>query len=166
MDFDEYVRRQRTPLLRFAMVLTGQPWLADDLVTDALGRAFEQWERIGGLDDPHAYVRRMIVNAFLSRRRRVARQSAWDDAAAAALVVDDRTGEHAERDAMLQRLERLPRKQRAAVVLRFYTGLTDADIAEQLGCRPSTIRSQISRALNALRIDMTTSTLRPFEETP
>jgi RNA polymerase sigma-70 factor (sigma-E family) len=165
VEFDDYVRRQRTALLRFAMVLTGQPWLADDLVTDALGRAYEQWERIGGLDDPHAYLRRMIVNAFVSRKRRSARQSAWDDAAAASLVVQDRTGEHAERDAMLQRLDRLPRKQRAAVVLRFYAGLSDTDIAAQLGCRPSTVRSQISRALTTLRIDMTTPVLRPSEET-
>lgn len=167
MDFDDYVRRQRTPLLRFALVLAGQPWLADDLVSDALGRAFEQWDRIGVLDDPHAYVRRMIVNAFISRKRRAARHSAWDDAAAASLIVPDPTREHAERDEMLRRLDRLPRKQRAAVVLRFYAGMSDDEIATLLGCRPSTIRSQISRALTALRIEMTTTpALRSSEETP
>jgi RNA polymerase sigma factor (sigma-70 family) len=59
---------------------------------------------------------------------------------------------------MIQRLAGLPRKQRAAVVLRYYAGLPDAEIAVQLGCREPTVRSQIHRALAALRIDMTADT--------
>jgi RNA polymerase sigma factor (sigma-70 family) len=58
---------------------------------------------------------------------------------------------------MIRRLASLPRRQRAAVVLRYYAGLPDAEIAIQLGCRETTVRSQISRALAALRIDLTTN---------
>ena len=54
---------------------------------------------------------------------------------------------------MIRRLEQLPRRQRAAVVLRYYLGLSDAEIAEHLGCRQGTVRSQISRALATLRLD-------------
>jgi len=73
MDYTDYVAAQRRALLRFATVLTSQTWLADDLVTEVLGKAYERWDRIGSLDEPNAYVRRMIVNEYLSWRRRLAR---------------------------------------------------------------------------------------------
>jgi DNA-directed RNA polymerase specialized sigma24 family protein len=68
MEFAEYVARQRPALMRFAMVLTCRTWLAEDLVSDVLGRAFERWERISGMDEPNASVRRM-VGVSLCRRR-------------------------------------------------------------------------------------------------
>lgn len=153
MDFDEYVARQRQPLLRFATVLTGQAWLADDVVSDVLGRAYERWDRIGGLDEPNAYVRRMIVNEYLSWRRRLARTAPHADLEPFTSHVPDSAQAQAERDVMLRRLARLPRRQRAAVVLRYYAGLSDADIAAHLGCREPTVRSQISRALSTLRVE-------------
>jgi RNA polymerase sigma-70 factor (sigma-E family) len=153
VDFSEYVRRQRPALMRFATILTSQTWLADDLVSDVLGRAYERWDRISQLAEPHAYVRRMVVNEYLSWHRRLARTSPRADLDAA--PVGDGADEHADRDAMLHRLAQLPKRQRAAVVLRFYIGLPDAEIAEHLGCREVTVRSQISRALAALRLDRT-----------
>lgn len=152
VDFDDYVVRNRRALKRFATVLSGQTWLADDLVADVLGRAFERWDRIGALADPHAYVRRMIVNDYLSWRRRLARVTPRAEIDAS--VVPDAAQEHAERDAMIARLARLPRKQRAAVVLRYYAGMSDADIAAVLGCQEITVRSQISRALGSLRLSL------------
>ena len=152
-DFDDYVAGRRRALLRFATVLCGQPWLADDIVSDVLGRAFERWQHIGALDEPHAYVRRMVVNDYLSWRRRLTRTTPQADLEPVLRVVDDGASAHAERDAMIRRLDALPRKQRAAVVLRYYAGLDDADIAAHLGCAPSTVRSQISRALVSLSLD-------------
>ncbi len=154
MEFGDYVREQRPALLRFATVLTGQAWLADDVVSDVLGRAYEKWDRIGSLDRPHAYVRRMIVNDHLSRRRRWRRTTPVADVDHASATAPDHGEQYAERDAMIERLRRLPRKQRAAVVLRYYSGLSDAEIAEELRCGPSTVRSQISRALTSLRITL------------
>jgi RNA polymerase sigma-70 factor (sigma-E family) len=158
MEFSEYVRTQRRALLRFATVLTGQTWLADDVVSDVLGRAFERWDAIAALAQPHAYVRRMIVNEYLSWRRRSQRSSPYLDLDEHSAHLADGTEAHAERDAMIARLGRLPRRQRAALVLRYYQGLSDAEIAAELGCRQSTVRSQISRALNSLRIDITEPT--------
>lgn len=153
MEFDEYMRTQRRALMRFATVLCGQTWLADDLVSNVLGRAYERWDRIGTLAEPHAYVRRMLVNEHLSWRRRLR--------PVRAIVVDedepavaDGTDAHAERDVMIARLSRLPTKQRVAVVLRYYAGLSDAEIAAELGCAQSTVRSQIARALRTLRLDL------------
>jgi RNA polymerase sigma-70 factor (sigma-E family) len=160
-DFEAFVRQRRGALMRFATVLTGRPWLADELVSDVLGRVFEKWARIGGLDQPNAYVRRMIVNDYLSWRRRLARTLPRADLEP---LMNDGDGldaavVHAERDAMLQRLARLPRRQRAAVVLRYYGGMADSEIAAELGCRETTVRSQISRALTALRIDLDSNSI-------
>ncbi len=154
MDFGEFVNRQRPALMRFATVLTCRTWLADDLVSDVLGRAFERWDRISAMAEPNAYVRRMIVNDYLSWHRRLARTTPRADIEPA-VPQGDGVDERAERDAMLRRLAGLPRRQRAAVVLRYYAGLPDAEIAAQLGCRETTVRSQISRALATLRIDLT-----------
>jgi RNA polymerase sigma-70 factor (sigma-E family) len=162
MEFAEYVARQRPALMRFATVLTCRTWLADDLVSDVLGRAFERWERISGMAEPNAYVRRMVVNEYLSWHRRLTRTS--PRAEVEPMVISDGAAERAERDAMIRRLAGLPRKQRAAVVLRYYAGLSDKEIATQLGCRESTVRSQIHRALNALRVDLTARTPN-FQET-
>jgi RNA polymerase sigma factor (sigma-70 family) len=104
--------------------------------------------------EPHAYVRRMVVNEYLSWRRRLARTSPRAEVAED-VPVGDGSDERAARDAMIRRLARLPRRQRAAVVLRYYAGLPDAEIAVELGCRVTTVRSQISRALATLRVDLT-----------
>ena len=154
MEFREYVRTQRPALMRFATVLTGQTWLAEDVVSDALGRAFERWDGIAAMAHPHAYVRRMVVNEYLSWRRRLQRSALYADLHEHGADVTDGTDEHAEREAMIALLDRLPRRQRAAVVLRYYLGLSDAEVAAELGCRQSTVRSQISRALATLRIDI------------
>jgi RNA polymerase sigma-70 factor (sigma-E family) len=152
LEFADYVARQRPALLRFATVLTGRVWLAEDLVSDVLGRAFERWPAISELAEPHAYVRRMIVNDYVSWHRRLARTTPRSDIEPSGYTSDG-AQEHAERDAMIRRLAQLPRRQRAAVVLRFYVGMSDGDIAEHLGCREVTVRTQISRALATLRLD-------------
>jgi RNA polymerase sigma-70 factor (sigma-E family) len=165
MEFAEYVAGQRPALLRFATVLTCRTWLAEDLVSDVLGRAFEQWSRISRMAQPHAYVRRMVVNDYLSWRRRLARTSPRAEVEPATHGQSDGADERAERDEMIRRLAGLPRKQRAAVVLRYYAGMSDTEIAEHLDCRVPTVRSQISRALAALRIDLTANP-RVYQETP
>lgn len=155
MEFGNYVARQRPALMRFATILTSQTWLADDPVSDVLGAAFERWDRISRMSEPNAYVRRMIVNEYLSWHRRLARTFPYADVEPNMAQVGEGADEQAERDAMIRRLTRLPRRQRAAVVLRYYVGLSDADIAAHLGCREPTVRSQISRALASLRLDLT-----------
>lgn len=164
VEFDRYVAEQRPALMRFATILTNRTWLADDLVSDVLGRAFERWDRISRMSEPNAYVRKMIVNDYLSWHRRLARTSPRADVQPEMTQVADRAAEHAERDAMIRRLAGLPRRQRAAVVLRYYAGLSDADIAAHLGCRQPTVRSQISRALATLRLDLTMPA-RTYQET-
>jgi len=160
VDFEEYVAGARQRLFRFAVVLCGNPVLAEDIVMDVLGRAFERWHQVGAADNVHAYVRRMVVNEYLTWRRRTTRTSPRADLidlVDRGNISPDHGSQHAERDALLTELARLPKQQRAAIVLRFYEGLSDDEIAGVLDCRPGTVRSSVSRGLATLRITITTS---------
>jgi RNA polymerase sigma factor (sigma-70 family) len=96
----------------------------------------------------------MVPNEYLSwRRRGAARDIASEHSTldTIATPTSDPTIRYAERDAMRSRIAVLPRKQRAAILLRYYEDRTDAEIAEVLGCTAGTVRSHISRALDTLR---------------
>lgn len=152
MTFEEYARAQRPALLRFATVLAGDGYAAEDLVQIVLGKAYERWDRIEVVDLPHAYVRRMVVNEFLSWRRRLLRAVPTEDLDGLLSHTPDHADAHARHLELLHLLHGLPRRQRAAVVLRYYEGLSDREIATALGCGESTVRSNLSRALNSLRV--------------
>ena len=165
VQFERYVNESRLRLYRFAVVLCGDSVLAGDLVTDVLGRAFERWSQVSAANDPHAYVRRMLVNEFVSWQRRRARTAPHPDIGQLADLRASRLGTsgpdpgdaQAERSALQDELSRLPARQRAAIVLRYYEDLSDEDIAAALGCRTGTVRSSISRGLATLRVTTTSS---------
>lgn len=161
--FETYVAERRQNLFRFAVVLCGNPVLAEDILTDVLGRAYEQWDRVSAADNVHAYVRRMLVNEYVGWWRRRARTMPVAEIGEPAETAPDHAEQHAERAAVVAELAKLPRRQRAVLVLRFYEGLPDDEIAQILGCRPSTVRSNASRALATLRIGMTELTTTPVE---
>jgi RNA polymerase sigma factor (sigma-70 family) len=123
-------------------------------VQEVVIRVNARWERIGRMAEPRAYVRRMVVNEYLSWRRR-----SWRSvpSGTAEEVGDRETPDPSpaivERLALLAELARLPRRQRAVIVLRYYEGLSDAEVAHVLGCRPATVRGYAARALAALRVD-------------
>ncbi len=154
MKFEEFAERQLPALLAFATALTDQPALADDLAQEVLIRANDRWDRIGGLDRPDLYVRKMMLNEYLSWRRRSWRLIPVGDAVAARDNAPDHAADIAEHQAMLTEIGKLSRRQRAVVVLRYYEDRTDQEIAELLGCTPSTVRAHASRALAALRVEL------------
>lgn len=141
-------------LVRYATVVTWDPHLAEDITQNVLVRAHPRWSRIGALDAPELYLKRMIVNEFLSwRRRRAARSVPLADDALAGIMppAPDLTAPRAERDAMLRLIAKLPPRQRAVIALRFYEDLSTEQIAEILGCRTVTVRTHLSRALAGLQ---------------
>ena len=154
MDFEDYVRAHATRLMRLAVVLCADSHEAEDVVQEVLLRAFHRWAHIGDLARPHAYVRRMIANEAVSWRRKWTRVEARPDSA-----LDRDAADHAgvtdDRAALLTAITALPPKQRAAVVLRYFEDLTDAEIAQTLSCRTTTVRGYIHRALKTLNVDMT-----------
>jgi RNA polymerase sigma-70 factor (sigma-E family) len=154
VNFDEFLRAQLPGLVRFAGVLTADSHLAQDLTQDALVRAHARWSRIGQLDRPDLYVRRMITNGYLSWRRRWSVRSIHPVADTGRLdraTAPDPAIGLADRDEVAALLAGLSRRQRAVLVLRFYEGRSDEEIAEILGCTAATVRSHVSRALAGLR---------------
>jgi RNA polymerase sigma-70 factor (sigma-E family) len=150
MGFEEFTVARSPALLRYAMLLSGDREQARDLVQEVLARALVKWERVGSVEEPYAYVRRMVTNEFLSwRRRRRLTTVPLDEIAEPAVEPRE------DHDDLRQMLAALPGRQRAVLVLRYYEGLTDTEIAETLGCRIGTVRGYASRALASLRIDLT-----------
>lgn len=152
MDFEEFVTRRVPVLLRTAAAISGDLALAEDLVQEVLLKVHRRWDDIAGMQSRDAYVRRMLVNEFLSWRRKWARIVPTADPA----VEDNRTdhaGRYEDRQVLRAQIHRLPARQRIVLALRYYEDLADADIAETLECRVGTVRSLASRALAALRVD-------------
>jgi RNA polymerase sigma-70 factor (sigma-E family) len=152
-DFDRWARAKLPALVGFAVLLTGDRGLAEDVVQEVMLRSYGRWSRIVELDHPEAYVRRMIVNEVLSWRRRLSSRTFPEPDAGADLSVGDHSDAQADRVALWSELARLPRRQRVVLVLRYYEHLTDTEIAEVLACPHGTVRSLASRALATLRID-------------
>ena len=160
MDFEQFVVAQLPALVRYAAMLAGERELAQDVVQDALIRANARWRRIGAMERPEHYVKRMVTTEYLSWRRRHARRAAtltrWAVALTPDAVVDHAEGTVA-RSALNQQLRTLPAKQRAVLILDYYEGRTDLEIAEILDCSAATVRVYRSRALAALRSKLTTA---------
>ena len=153
MTFEEFVSARLGALVRYATVVTWDPHLAEDITQNVLVRAQARWSRISALEAPEHYLKRMVVNEFLSwRRRRAARSIPLTGEVLAGLMppAPDPTAPRDERDAMLRLIATLPPRQRAVIALRFYEDLPTDQIAEILGCRAVTVRTHLSRALAAL----------------
>jgi RNA polymerase sigma-70 factor (sigma-E family) len=145
--FDDFVAARSRALLRTAYLLTHDHALAEDLLQTSLAKAWFAWRRIDG--NPEPYVRRILVNTYASWwRRRWNGEQPTDELPERAA---EETG--AEPTDLWQAMERLPRRQRAVVVLRYFEDLTEVQTAELLGCSVGTVKSQCSKALAKLRID-------------
>ena len=148
-SFGEFVAKALPGLLRFGHVLTGDPKTAEDLVQEALARTLRRWRSVRQ-DNAAAYVRRVMVNTHINRWRRWEARVQLGEVPDS--VADDPSLRRSEDWDLLRRaLSRLPVRQRTVLVLRYYEDLSEAAIAELMGCRPGTVKSQASRALAALR---------------
>jgi RNA polymerase sigma-70 factor (sigma-E family) len=150
-SFDDFVRHEQAGLVRYATLLAGSRAQGEDLVQEVLIRVYPRWSQL--TDSPGhalAYVRRAVTNEHVSWRRR------WATRHIGFLAPHDLPDQPAptapDPDEQLWEILRgLPRQQRAAVVLRYYESLSDAEIADVLNCRVGTVRAHISRGLATLR---------------
>ena len=127
-------------MVRLVVLLTGSEHSAEDLVHDSFIRVHARWKHI---EHPQAYLRRTVVNACRSAARRAKRERAT--------TLPFNGSASFEADEMFDVLGSLPHRQRAALVLQFYEGLSQAEIAEVLGCREGTVASLVHRGLAQLR---------------
>lgn len=148
-EFEEFVRGRSPALLRTACLLVGERQAGEDLLQSVLERMYAKWSRIR--EFPEAYARRALVNAatnsWRARRRRPE----------SALLPDhdhttgDATRQVDLRDALVRALLRLPARQRAVLVLRYFDDLSETDVAAAMDCSVGTVKSQTSRGLARLR---------------
>ena len=148
----EFVMARTAPMLAMARGLTRTSADAEDLVQEVLAKALLKWDAVQKADDRAAYVNRMLINTATSfwrsgRSREV--PTATEDLPP--LSVADRSGPVVERDALLAALRTLSTRHRAVLVLRYYEGLPDQEIAQVLGIAQATVRSSAARGLAALR---------------
>jgi RNA polymerase sigma-70 factor (sigma-E family) len=150
--FHEYVTSRSGSLLRMAYLLTRNRADAEDLVQAALAKTFQAWDRIEDRGAVDGYVRRAMVNTHISwwRRRRV-EEYPTDEIPDQPVI--DHAGDSEVQDALRRAIERLPQRMRAAVVLRYYEDMSEAEIANVLGVSLGTVKSTVSRAVAKLRID-------------
>jgi RNA polymerase sigma-70 factor (sigma-E family) len=154
VTFDDFVRAELGALGRFAGALTGDRYLAEDLLSDALIKVAHRWRRISGLDDPAAYVRRVVVTTYLDDRRKTRRRRTvpTDDPRLLDRAAPDAVTDIVTRAEVEALLALLPPQQKTAVVLRYYLDETDEQIAAALDCSTGTVRSYLSRARATLRL--------------
>ncbi len=154
-QFTAYVRTKGPTLLRTARALTPNPSDAEDLLQTALTKTYLAWDRIDDHRAVDGYVRRTLVNTRTSqwRKRKVDEFSTDELPEPATASQVDLTEQQAQRDALLRAIARLPPRQRAMVVLRYYEDMSEVQTAEVLGVSVGTVKSAVSRALGKLRDD-------------
>ncbi|HZM82542.1 MAG TPA: SigE family RNA polymerase sigma factor [Candidatus Limnocylindrales bacterium] len=140
-SFEAYVRARTAALSRVAYLLTGDHHLAEDLVQQTFLRLAGRWQRVAAEGDPDPYVRKVLYHQHISWWRR-ARRLPQVALTGADYLVPDKADEIGIALAVQQALAKLGPKQRAALILRYFEDLTEAQTAEILGCRVGTLRSR------------------------
>ncbi|MEV0696305.1 SigE family RNA polymerase sigma factor [Saccharopolyspora sp. NPDC050389] len=148
-DFAEFVRVALPGLMRYGHALTGNPHDAADLVQTVLEKVGARWAKISrNCADPTAYVRKAMANTHVSRWRRTRRETLLADFPDIPAAIQQDRLEH---EPLWVALRSLPPRQRAVVVLRYYEGLSELEIADTLGISCGTVKSQASKAMATLR---------------
>jgi RNA polymerase sigma-70 factor (sigma-E family) len=152
--FAQFVEARQRALQRTAWLLTGDWAVAEDLVQTALVRSWPRWEGIRRRDDPELYVRRAMVNTWSSWRRRRWWGERPFEAVPDAPAVGDMAAEVSVRVAVQGVLKSLTARQRAVLVLRVFDDLSEAQVAQVLGCAVGTVKSTMAQAVARLREDL------------
>ena len=147
-EFRSFFAAESDRLRRLGIFLTGDADQAADLAQEALARTYRHWRRIAG-GDPGPYARRILVNLIRSRHRRTLLQRRHGELALDPVTHDNPRVEEWLR--VTEALKKLPPLRRAAIVLRFYEDMSEADIAAVLERPVGTVKSDIHRGLKALR---------------
>lgn len=149
---------RRARLVRTAYLLTGDAGEAEDLAQTALAKVYASWRRVARADNPDAYLRRVLVNASVSRSRRKRVPQSLSHSPPE-VPVSDQTDRVLVRSVLVAALGRLPRGRRTAVVLRYWEDLSESEAAQAMGCSVGTVRSQAYKGLAQLRSDPDTAAL-------
>lgn len=163
-EFTAYVQERRASLYATAYHLTGDRFEAEDLLQSALFSTYRAWDRISDKAAVGGYLRRTMTNLHISAwRRRKLNEYPTEELPETAGDTDAMRGTEL-RAVLWQALARLPELQRTMLVLRYYEGRTDPEIAEILDISVGTVKSSIWRSLRRMREDEVLSFGRDEEE--
>lgn len=147
-EFREFFQAEFRPLRRLGYLLTGDWTEAEDLAQEAMVRTYRAWGRIKERERPGAYARSVLVN----RRRSLLRRSAVAAKHAETLRAPEYQPDLGEEGMVLwEAIRSLPQRQRAAIVLRFYEDMAEADVAAALDMPVGTVKSLVHRGITRLR---------------
>jgi RNA polymerase sigma-70 factor (sigma-E family) len=149
--------RRGAALKRRAFLLCGDEAQSDDLVQEALVRAFTRPMRVPRPGAAEAYVRTIMVNLFIDGARRHSRWSRLAPLLRPADTTPDPADQVSDRDAMLTALRSLSPRQRACVVLRYYEDLPVAKVAAALGVGEGTVKRYLSEAMSHMAAQLSTA---------
>lgn len=149
--FVAFVRQRGRALARTATLIAGDPVAGEDLLQTTLANVYTRWHR-GDIESPEEYVRTALVRTHISWRRRL---MSTERPVGSAILDDasdpDIADRMVERGVLLDALAQLAPKQRAALVLRFFDDLSEADTAKALGCSAGSVKQHTTRGLAKLR---------------
>jgi RNA polymerase sigma-70 factor (sigma-E family) len=157
-EFQGFVRSRWPRLVRTAYLLTGDRHLAEDVAQSALAKAYRSWHRVMRSGSPDAYVRRILLSCHKDRFRKRRVPEHLTDVLPDVTAVPDDMARADQRALLAAELARLPKRQRAVVVLRYWEDMSEAEVAQALGCSAGTVKSQAAKALAKLR--------RALQQTP
>ena len=149
--FEEYAAAAWPSLYRRAYLLSGNHADAEDLAQQTLIKTHGAWSRVSRAESPNAYVRRILTNTFLSMKRPTGRRLELLAGENAPEPVSPPVDGPEDRMALWPHVRALPPRQRAVIVLRYYEQLSEAEIADALGCSRGNVKSTAHRALQSLR---------------
>lgn len=152
-SFRAYVTVRLDVLRRTAYLLCRDWHLADDLVSVTITKLYRHWHRIGGAEWRDGYTNKVLLRVWLDERRRPWRREQPTEELPEPSLSD--TLRVVDRAQLLDLLDTLPPRRRAAIVLRLYLDLSVEETAEILGCSTGTVKSQTARGLETLRVRAT-----------
>lgn len=148
--FCEFVASRSSALFRVAYLLLGDHHLAQDLLQESLAKTYVAWPKLRDVANAEAYTRRVLVTTTISWRRRRSFHERPLELLPESIGTDP-TSALALHDTLWDLLLELPPRQRAAIVLRHYQDLSEAQTAQAMGCSVGTVKSSVSAGLKRLR---------------
>jgi RNA polymerase sigma-70 factor (sigma-E family) len=148
-EFDQFVEEAGDPLLRTVYLIVRDAAMAEDIVQESFLRLARRWPRVRRMQHRTAYARRIAVNLALDERRHQGREQPTSEVPEP--IEADHDGRVEQRLDLMTALSALSPRARAVIVLRYYGDLSEAQVAETLGCSVGTVKTTAWRALEALR---------------
>jgi RNA polymerase sigma-70 factor (ECF subfamily) len=148
-DFDAFYQREYSRVLGLGIALSGSRETAEELAQDAFLAAYREWERVGRLDKPEAWVRRAVANRSVSTFRRLRTEAKYRLHLAERDKGDDSADVPTEVD-VWNEVRRLPVRQAQVIVLTYFADLPRAEVAETLQCSEDTVKTHLRRARSTL----------------